>query len=190
MNKVIRFIQTYLVCAFPFVIACMARKQESFTNTSLTWELLSWNLMLWFVVLIVFLVMLVTMPRVREKTLRRLANLKERDEHEEYITGKASRAAYISTLSLMIFILFFSIFSFSYYRLPESQAIDGKRNTVSVNAGFNLLGGDSQIIYSPGTEMLFTTKDFSLSTSSILFILIGWQLLSFNIAARKEQDRE
>jgi hypothetical protein len=196
MNKLVRLIQTYLLIGLPFVLACMARKsitpsemmlQETFRFTNILWEILSFNLMLWFTVLIIFLAMLVAVPSVREKTLRRLANLKERDEREEYITGKASRAAYISTLSLMIFFLFFSIFSFSYYRVPENQAIHGKRNTISVNAEFNLLG-DSQIIYSPGTEMVFTTKNLSLSPASILFILIGWQLLAFNLAARKEQD--
>jgi heme/copper-type cytochrome/quinol oxidase subunit 2 len=185
VNKIIRFIQTYLVVAFPLVLLCMARKPTPPVENNFLWEILSWNLMLWFAVLVVFLVMLVILPAARERTLCRLANLKERDEREEYITGKAARASYIATLSMMILFLFFSIFSFSYYRLPENEATNGKRTTISVSAGFNLLG-DNQLVYSPETEMIFSTKSYSLSSAAMLFILIGWQLAVFNLVARRE----
>src|SRR3990167_10072027 len=110
MNKVSRFIQNYLIFGFPFVLACMIWETiqpdiqfERSTSliTKALWEILSWNLMLWFGFLILFLIFVVIIPSIRERTLRRLANLQERDEREEYISGKASRVAYISTLSLM-----------------------------------------------------------------------------------------
>lgn len=126
MNKLIRFIQNYLIIALPFVIACMiwstVSPEEQFlaeasTLTTMIWNALSINLMGWFAILVLFLTLSVIAPSIREKTLRRLANLKERDEREQYITGQASRAAYISTLSLTLFFLFFSIFSLKSKRL-------------------------------------------------------------------------
>lgn len=198
MNKSIRLIQSYLIVALPFVVACMIwgtispesmiLKDATFL-TKAAWNVLSWNLMLWFAVLISFLIILVIAPSAREKTLKRLANLKERDEREEYITGKASRATYISTLSLMILFLFFSVFTLNIYRVPESQAINGKRGTVTIGLHFNLLD-QSKMEKSPEGEILFESKDIPLSKSAIILIFLTWQLLSFNLTARKEQLRD
>ncbi len=109
----------------------MGKEDENLTGNSviakILWEILSWNLMLWFLILILFLILLVAFPTVREKTLKRLANLKDSDEREECITGKASKTAYISTLSLMMLFLLFSIFTLNVHRVAEEQAIHGKR---------------------------------------------------------------
>lgn len=195
MIKVIRFIQNYLVFALPFVIGCavwssVRSENEILGNASVAtkvlWEVLSWNLMLWFATLISFLILLVVLPDARERTLKRLANLKERDEREEYITGKASRAAYISTLSLMIFLLFISIFSLNITRVPESEAIDGKTKKLSIGLQFNLTDSPRTQTNQTG-QVLFESKDIPLSKTAILFVLLGWQLVAFNLTARKEQ---
>jgi len=194
VSKFIRYLQTYLVISLPFVIACIAWEiiqpnHKLYENSNIIIyglrEILGLNIMAWFAVLIVFLTMLVIMPSVREKMLRRLANLKERDEREEFITGKAARAAYISTLSLMIFFLFFSMFSFSIYR---NQEIPGKHYAVGISVGFSPLNQTLIENTTSKEPMLFNSKNYSLSTSSVLLILLGWQLLVFNIAARREQD--
>ena len=198
MNKAIRYIQSYLICTLPFVFACMAwgtiraeneiLKDASFL-TKASWELLSWNLMLWFSVLILFLVLLVVWPEAREKTLKRLANLKERDEREQYITGKASRTAYISTLGLLVFFLFFSVFSLNIYRLPESEAINGKTGTVSIGLGFSLLD-KPRIETSPiAGKALFQSRDIALSKTAIILVLLFWHLGSFNFTSRREDRR-
>src|SRR5258708_7039786 len=94
MNKIIRFIQNYLVIGLFFVIFLMASSYLSYLQNNsassasvvakVFSEILSWNMIIWFATLIIFLIMLVTIPAVREKTLKRLANLKERDEREQY----------------------------------------------------------------------------------------------------------
>ena len=128
-------------------------------------------------------------PEAREKTLKRLANLKERDEREQYITGKASRTAYISTLSLLVFFLFFSIFSLNIHRLPESEAINGKTGTVAIGLQFNLLDEPRVETNQATGQVLFESKDIPLSKTAILLILILWQLAAFNITARREHLR-
>lgn len=194
MTKVIRIVQTYLFYSLPFILICMAwgsikPERDILTDatffTKVAWEVLSWNLMLWFIVLIVFLLLLVLIPEAREKTLKRLANLKERDEREQYITGKASRSAYISTLSLLIFLLFISIFSLNISKIPDHEIKDGKSKTLSIGLGFSLLD-ESKVKMDSTGNILFETKDIPLSKSAILLILIGWQLVSFNLSARRE----
>lgn len=194
MTKLIRWVQSYLIFALPFVLICMAwgtlhSEKEILTDPSFAtkwaWEILSWNLMIWFATLIMFLVLLVAVPDAREKTLKRLANLKERDEREQLITGRASRTAYVSTLSLMIFLLFFSIFSLKIYRVPESEATNGKTGTAEIGLGFSLLDSP-RIETNSDNKIIFETKDIPLSKTGIILILILWQLAAFNYTARKE----
>jgi hypothetical protein len=150
-----------------------------------SWELLSWNLMLWFTSLIIFLILLVVHPETREKTLKRLANLKERDEREQYITGRASRSAYVATLSLLILLLFLSIFSLNIHRVPENEAINGKRGTVTIGLNFSLMDRE-RIENDSSRVVLFESRDIPLSKTAIILILIIWQLGVFGYAARKE----
>ncbi|MBK7845848.1 MAG: hypothetical protein IPJ71_19605 [Bdellovibrionales bacterium] len=89
--------------------------------------------------------------------------MKERDEREQYITGKASRTAYISTLSLLVFLLFFSIFSLNIHRLPESEAINGKTGTVAIGLQFNLLDKPRVETNQATGQVLFESKDIPLS---------------------------
>jgi hypothetical protein len=49
----------------------------------------------------------------QETTLRRIANIRDRDEREEFLTGQAARVSYLSTLAAGIFLLFLSAFRFS-----------------------------------------------------------------------------
>lgn len=192
MNTIIRYIQTYLIAGLPFVIACVAIS-VFYPGMEITkrWALhmlgnvLTWNLVLWFACLILFLITLLVIPSVREKTLRRLANIRERDEREEYITGKASRAAYISTLSLMIFFLFFSVFSLKFAFLPKEPV--GHRYTLSISLKFPLLNNDEKKEIVADKQVIFDSKNLGLSDSTIILILLSWQLLMFNLAARKER---
>jgi hypothetical protein len=190
MNKAFRIIQNYLIYAFPFMLLNMgwgAIRHGKYENIFIKGiiEVLDWNLMLWFAALIIFLIFIVSVPMAREKTLKRLANLKERDEREEYITGKALRGAYLATLSLLIFLLFMSIFNLNIYKTPESKAVDGKTGVLSIGLGFKLLD-EPKVTTNSENKMIFETKDIPLSKTAILLILLFWQVASFNLYARRE----
>lgn len=195
MNKFFRFIQYYLIIGLPFVIGYITL--ETFraapkTNvpTSSIATVIGMNLMLWFVVLILFLMSLLAFPNVREQTLSRLANLKERDEREQYITGRAARATYISTLSLIILLLFFSLFSVNLSN--TTNTLTGKpMKKLNVGLHFTLLnkGETKSVVANTADKTIFDTNQISLSTSAIILILLGWQLFIFNYYARKEQLR-
>lgn len=199
MNKIMRFIQNYLIVGLFFVIALMVWSylQKNSATSSIEkalHEILSWNFMLWFATLIVFLIMLVAIPLAREKTLKRLANLKERDEREQYITGRAARAAYISTLSLMIFFLFFSVFSFRMHHYPSSQAIEhngGHNYSLAMKIGFDFFDkpevNSNSTQNQPDDTLVFDLQNITPSKSAMILILLCWQLLIFNFTARKEQ---
>ena len=194
MNRFYRTLQNYLLYASPFVLICMIWSpfQEGTppAGTSLfvkgLWEIFSWNLMLWFAALGVFFTFMIFNAGAREKTLRRIANLNERDEREEYITGKASRTVYISTLSVLIFLLFLSTVTFNIERLPQNQAVQGKTGVVNIGVKFDFFDTAKIERENKETAVLFEHKDLPLSKTGIIFILLIWQLATFNLQARKE----
>ena len=193
MNKTIRLIQNYLLFTLPLVVMCMIwgefspeTNHESYsTLQKVIWEILSYNLMFWFAVLILFLFILVFNKQSREMTLTRLTNIKERDEREEVITEKASKMTYISSLSILILFLFLSVFTINIHRVPQDQAINGKTGSVSIGLHFNFFDSP-QVKTNTKGEIIFESKDIPLSKSAILLVLIAWQLMTFNLAARKE----
>lgn len=196
MVRVTRVVQNYLMYSLPLVLICMAWgsttpeseiRQTATLPVQWLWEVLSWNLMVWFAVLSLFLLALVASTEAREMTLKRLANLKERDELEQYITGRASRAAYVSTLSLLILLLFLSVFTLNIYRLPEGQAPAGKRGTVEIGLSLDFWDKDKAVV--PKGEPIFNTDHFPVSKSAVLILILGWQLLIFNLTARREYRR-
>lgn len=195
MSKIIRVIQNYLLLGFPFVVACMVWQTFQSPNETavgvkrILWNALGCNLMLWFIALILFLVILVVLPTTREKTLRRLANIKERDERELYITGRAARTTYIATLSVIILLLFLSIFSLRISKLPETQDTHQKKLSVNIGLHFGLLE-ESTTEKTTKENVLFESKNIQLSQSAILLILLSCQLLIFNLTARKEQKKD
>ena len=197
MQKFIRGVQTYLLFAVPLVVLIMIwgtiqPESEVVKNSffvKFLWEALAWHLMFWFSVLILFLISLVVLPKTREHTLLRLANIKDRDEREEFVTGKAAKSAYISGLSLLLLLLFFSMFQLQITRLPAEQAINGKTGILNLGMHFSLID-DPKIETSSSGKVLFETKDIPLSKSGILLILLAGQILAFHLRAKKEMRLE
>lgn len=195
MNKIIRFMQNYLIIGLPFVIVFLMLSAIHPDNKIITYAInhyrTFWNtyfigLMLWLVALFLFLVCLILAPAVRERTLKRLANLNERDEREEYITGKASRSSYIFTLTVMIFFLFLSMFSVNLYKIPEERyKIENSRYRLGVQFHFDVTN-KTESNKTNEDILIFDSKNLLPSTSAIIFILLGCQLLAFNITARRE----
>ncbi len=195
MKKTFNVIQNYLLIAFPFVVTTMiwssflsfGRPENPTPLISVLWEVLSGNLILWFVLLVVYLAFIVFYAPSRESVLKKIANIKERDEREAYITGKASRATFISTLSILIFLLFASTFQVSIKKLPPQEVYDG--NTKMLSLGFNMNLWDSASTQSKeANEVIFETKQLPLSKSSLLLLLIVWQIVAYNWNVRKELD--
>lgn len=197
MKKLNHYIQNYLVFSSPLVFTVMiwaglVTSEKEILNsgsllTKIIWELLSWNLILWFVTLIIFLVMIIFLTSTREQVMRRLANIQERDEREIFITGQASRKTFISTLGILIVLLFLSIFNFNIRKLPADEIVDGRAKRLSITLNFKALD-ESKIERNSNGEILLESKEIPLSKSSILLSLILWQIVSFRMSSRKLQN--
>lgn len=182
--------QNYLLYGFPFVVALilwsafLPPMDGSMIMRGLR-ELLSYNIMLWFTALAIFMVLIVVMPSVRDKTLRRLANLQERDEREEYITGQAARASYMATLSLSLLLLFISLTSFKLSNLPQTTP-DQPKHSAQISFNFAVFGTPiPNKTEEERANIIFDSQDYSLSPSSIIILLLACQMITFNLTARK-----
>ena len=194
MKKLNNLIPKYIVFSFPLVAALLV--WEVFQNQSevwsynniflrIVWEFLSWHLMLWFLILIYFIFLLVISPGTRYTFLTRLAGIRERDERENYIIGKASRFTFFATLAFLIFLLFFTTVSIDLKKLPAEKAVNGKQNQLSINASFKLFenrpAGNEP---GPG-EKMYSTESFSFSKQFVLLLVIIWHLGTFKYYSRK-----
>jgi len=191
MNRAVSVLQTYLVVALPFVLALMlwqaVTPPESLSSgMKILSDVLSWNLMFWFAALAFFLVLLLLSPLARERTLKRLANLQERDEREVLITGRAARSAYIASIALLMFLLFFSVFSLNVRENPPDAS--GGRHTVSIGLALKIMD-EPRATESTGGSIV-DVSGLPLSKPAIILLLLVWQLAAFTISARRELRAE
>lgn len=196
MKKLARLIQTYLLYSLPFVITVSIWSQYQNGGTSASdspfvlralWEVMSWNLMAWFVILILFLVTLLVNQDVRDQTLRRIANLKDRDEREEIFTGQAAKSSYISTMAIIIFLLFISVLQVNITRSPQPGEDGNHHGTVSLGIGFHLF---DEPLTAPASQELsvFESKSIPLSKSALLLCVLLSQMISFNRSMRRQME--
>jgi len=195
MNKFYNALHNYLVYASPFVLAeviwCYFQTSGSAPPDATLaikglWEILSWNLMLWFTGLAIFFCLIAFSTTVRKKALFKIAALKDSDEREEYITGKASSSSYISTLGVLIFLLFLSIVHVEINRLSPGQSIEGHTKEVKIGAGINIFETEKD----KNPEKIVAFNDIPLTKTGLIMLILVWQLASFNWNARKEIKKD
>ncbi len=192
MKKFNQYLQKYLVYGSPFVMALVAwdyirpmphrTAPESSLILKCLWEVMSWNLILWFLALIIFMVMLVINKESQEQSVKFLAGIKERDEREQLVTGIAARTSFVATTSLLIFLLFMSCFTLRIAKNPDAS-VDGKKSSLTI--GFKL---DAASMQEPTNEdgVMYERKDIPLSKSGIILLILIWQVTAFRIKVRKE----
>lgn len=198
MNRLNRLIPRYLAYSFPAVLIMFGwgffQNQQGVLDVNNTfvyavWTALAFHLMLWLLVFIYFILILLLSPAFRDAFLARLIRIKERDERESLIIGRAGRFSFLSTLALLVFLLFFSTINVSVTRLPAEKAIDGKRHTLSIGMSFlvfdknacNKNQDSSHDTYTCSTQILLPSKQI------MLLVLIVWHLGSFYYVSRKHR---
>jgi hypothetical protein len=121
----------------------------------------------------------------RETALTKFSNLKLGDEREEYLTGRATKATYLSTVALLIFLFCLSSFRVSVYRVPDAAKVAGKSGTVTLGFDFSLWEG-ARTDRAPQKEIDYFTYDgFPLSKSALILTLLCWQILFYHYAMRR-----
>ncbi|MFA5182758.1 MAG: hypothetical protein WC405_15680 [Syntrophales bacterium] len=123
----------------------------------------------------------------REQVIAKITFMRERDEREVILTGKAMKATFLTSLAILIFLFCLSCFQVSIYRVPQDKAVDGKTGFVTLGLGFSLLQHDKQDRPADTIpkEDIFTYRGLPISSETIILILILWQIFSYNYSMRR-----
>jgi hypothetical protein len=119
--------------------------------------------------------------------LARLTFMRERDEREALLTGRATRTTLMTSLAILIFLFCLSCFQVSFFKLPPETAPDGKTRGFSLGLKFCLLKdfearrGDTAL----RQYDVFSYDGLPVSSSAIILLLIVWQIVSYNCMMRR-----
>ncbi len=123
----------------------------------------------------------------REQVLARITFIRERDERESQLTGKAAKTTFLMSLAILIFLLCLSCLQVSVYRVPGDKAIHGKTGMVTLGLGFNVFEDEGK--KNPGLAVqrqnIFSYTGLPISSSAVILLLIVWQILSYNCSMRR-----
>jgi hypothetical protein len=123
----------------------------------------------------------------RDRVMAKLTFIRERDEREAILTGKATRTTFLTSLAILIFLFCLSCFQVSIYRVPKERAIDGKTGFVSLGLGFSLLEHSKQDRANDKIEKkdMFSYTGLPVSSTAVILLLIIWQILCYNYSMRR-----
>jgi hypothetical protein len=141
---------------------------------------------LWLALAVYLSIRLLASGPFREQVIARITVIRERDEREAHLTGKAARATLLTTLALLVLLFCLNSIQVSVYRLPPEKAVGGKTGMVTLGVGFDLLKNAAAERPDAGVrQYIFNYKGLPLSSSSIILILMAWQIASYNYAMRR-----
>ena len=137
---------------------------------------------LWMTLSLYLSVRLMVSGPFRDQVISRLTFIRDRDEREALLTGKATRTSFLTSLAILIFLFCLSCFQVSIYRLPPEKAVDGKTGIASLGLAFNLLEQSKQDASSETIERkdIFSYTGLPVSSTAVILMLIVWQIISYN----------
>ena len=193
--KVNLWISKYLVFSIPFIIWIViwainltSNGEKYVEPKTFIWDILGWNLIVWFLLLVYFLISLVFWGKFRETILTALTFSKERDERESFISGRASKATFYSTLSVLILLFFLSGLHLNIYRKPKEEAVDGKRTSITIGYSFNFINSvkkDNKVSDYSKNETMLVMNGVPFTQESLILFLILYHVTSYHIFTRK-----
>ncbi len=152
------------------------------------WTILDCTLLLWIFSLFYLVVKMVLTKSLRDAILIKFAGMKERDERESYISGEAAKFSVLSTMAVMVLLLFFSLLMFYVKVENKNSGLNKHLGTLQVGFNFNPLKEESLASEPPAGEV--RTAKYSgipLSDSIVIMILLIWQIGSYRFFIKKLQ---
>jgi hypothetical protein len=142
---------------------------------------------LWMTLSLYLSVRLMVSAPFRDLVIAKLTFIRERDEREVILSGKATRTTFLTSLAILIFLFCLSCFQVSIYTVPPERAVDGKTGIVSLGLGFSLLQHSKQNIPKDTVEKedIFSYTGLPVSSTAVILMLIGWQVISYNYSMRR-----
>jgi hypothetical protein len=133
---------------------------------------------LWVLCILYVGVALVASRAFREQLLKKITGIKERDEREEFIVGKAARNTFLFNLGLLIFL-------FILYLVQINTSVNIPSGKSSFHFALNFIPIETSHNISNDTTTSGSLYKSQFTTSGILALLIVAQIVSFYFYARR-----
>lgn len=142
---------------------------------------------LWMLLSVYLGVRLILSGTFRDRVLARLTFIRERDEREALLTGRATKTALMTSLAILIFLFCLSCFQVSFFKLPPGEALDGKTRGFSLGLKFSFLNDSEANRADTALRRydVFSYDRLPVSSSAIILFLIVWQIVSYNCTMRR-----
>jgi hypothetical protein len=142
---------------------------------------------LWMVLSVYLSVRLIVSGPFRDQVIAKITFIRERDEREVILTGKATKITFLTSLAFLILLFFLSCFQVSVYRVPQENAVDGKTGFITLGFGFDLLQRARQDRPEDRIQKkdIFSYRGLPLSSTTIILMLIIWEIVSYNYSMRQ-----
>lgn len=141
----------------------------------------------WMLLSVYLSIRLVLSGTFRDRVLARLTFMKERDEREALLTGRATKTTLMTSLAILILLFCLSCFQVSFFKLPPEKALDGKTRGFSLGLNFSLLNNSGE--KGPDAALnrydVFSYSGLPISSSAVILLLIAWQIVSYNCTIRR-----
>ena len=199
MNKVNQFLLRYVLWALPAVIILFiwssfvegGQLNSDSAVLQFLWSMLGINLMLWFLVAFYLMIYLIVSAKTRESVFGKLAGIKERDERESYIAGKAAKSTFLASIAILILLLFLSILSFDAEMVPlDPDLHDGKTQELVGGIGITLKAFDTPSIQDSvmGQDKIVDYHEIPITKTGIIILLLLWQLGAYHYFAKRLRE--
>jgi hypothetical protein len=140
----------------------------------------------WTLITLLLTIAMFFSKKLRNDVLSKLSGMKERDEREVQIVGKALKSTYLSTMTILLFLLIISLFNIYIEKKSVVSIEPGQlRNSISVHMGFEILDSNALITQKEGYDSYFEINDLPISSSALIFILMLWQIFSYRHVTRR-----
>lgn len=139
----------------------------------------------WFIAAFYFAIRILVSSEFRERILLKIAKFKEQDEREEKISASSLRTTFLANMAILIFVLILSTLNVSAYRVPESQAVNGKRGTISLGFNFSFIEETSKQKNADDREYMFNYAGLPIKVQGIVLLLLLWNLGSYQYSVRR-----
>lgn len=183
MNRLNKLILTYIFICLPIgtiiylFFPSILRSETSRISTLHQWgNALSGLLFSMWILSCSYIGMaLIFSKKYREQLLTRITGIKERDEREEIIVGRAARNTFLFNLGLLTFIFIISSFQINVSELPPKKMYEAKQHDLSLKIDFSLLKQQQEDSHQP----LLIAYSLPFSLPGVLLFLLLFQIGSF-----------
>jgi len=195
MNKFDKILGKFTIFSIPLIIILLvwgtAGNPDELSRSEgiirIFWDTLGWVFMIWIVSSFYLVIKMVIQKNFRDIVLGKAAGIKERDERESIISGEAAKFSFLSTMAILLFFLFLSVFTITIAKHPDGIDKSGKRGHISIGMNFFPFANDvpKKKVIDKNLE-IFTYSGVPLSSSMITLLILLWQLGSYKYIIRRE----